>query len=64
MAKRESQPITKAGRRRVQRALEQHGMLLVQGQAELPSLADLLAGKSITTKGSPGIPPRPEPVCS
>src|SRR5687767_9120239 len=40
-----------AGRRRVARALEERGLLLVQGQAELPSLADLLAGAPVTTRG-------------
>ncbi len=46
-----AKPITAAGRRRVERALERHGLLLVQGQWEIPSLADLLEGKPLTTRG-------------
>lgn len=43
--------ITAAGRRRVADALHAHGLLLVQGQAEIPSVADLLAGEPVTTRG-------------
>jgi hypothetical protein len=43
--------ITAAGRRRVATALERTGMLLVQGQAEIPSVADLLADRRVTTRG-------------
>jgi hypothetical protein len=46
-----ARPITAAGRRRVDEGLEERGMLLVQGQAELPSVGDLLAGRPITTQG-------------
>jgi len=46
-----SAPITAAGRRRVADALARRGLLLVQGQAEIPSVADLLAGTPITTRG-------------
>jgi hypothetical protein len=35
----------------VERALAEHGMLLVQGQADVPSIADLLAGAPVTTRG-------------
>ncbi len=44
-------PITKAGRTRVARALERYGLLLVQGQWEIPSLADLLARRPVVTRG-------------
>lgn len=44
-------PITPEGRGRVDAALEKFGLLLVQGQWEIPSLADLLEGAPITTKG-------------
>lgn len=40
-----------AARRRVERALERHGLLLRQGQWELPSVADLIAGAPVTTPG-------------
>lgn len=43
--------VTAAGRRRVERALDERGLLLVQGQAEAPSVADLLAGAPVTTRG-------------
>ena len=43
--------ITAAGRRRVEAALTRTGLLLVQGQAEIPSVADLLAGAPVTTRG-------------
>ncbi|HEX5095920.1 MAG TPA: hypothetical protein VFX21_07905 [Acidimicrobiia bacterium] len=43
--------ISDAGRRRVDAALARHGMLLVQGQDVVPSLADLLARRAITTRG-------------
>ncbi len=43
--------ITAAGRRRVEAALIRTGLLLVQGQAEIPSVADLLAGAPVTTRG-------------
>jgi hypothetical protein len=43
--------ITAAGRRRVEAALTRSGLLLVQGQAEIPSVADLLAGRPVTTRG-------------
>ena len=46
-----SAPITAAGRRRVADALARGGLLLVQGQAEIASVADLLAGTPITTRG-------------
>ena len=46
-----AKPITAAGRRRVQRALDRHGLLLTQGQWEIPSVADLLEGASIATRG-------------
>jgi hypothetical protein len=46
-----AKPITAAGRRRVAAALDRHGMLLVQGQYDLPSIADLLEGAPITTRG-------------
>ena len=42
---------TAAQQRRVERAFEEHGLLLVQGQAEVPSIADLLAGEPVTTMG-------------
>ena len=45
------QGITTAGRRRVADALAGSGLLLVQGQAEVPSVADLLAGRPVTTRG-------------
>lgn len=44
-------PVTPAGLRRVQRALQRHGALLVQGQHELPSVADLLCGAPVQTRG-------------
>jgi hypothetical protein len=40
-----------AARRAVDGALVEHGLLLVQGQAEVPSIADLLAGEPVTTRG-------------
>jgi hypothetical protein len=43
--------ITAAGRRRVDAELTRRGLLLVQGQAEIPSVADLLAGAPVTTRG-------------
>src|SRR5262245_51952339 len=43
--------VTAAGRRRVEAVLERTGLLLVQGQAEIPSVADVLAGAPITTRG-------------
>ena len=46
-----AKPITAAGRKRVDAALDKHGMLLVQGQYNLPSIADLLEGAPITTRG-------------
>lgn len=46
-----AKPITQAGRARVTAALNRHGMLLVQGQWEIPSLADLLEGAPVTTRG-------------
>ena len=46
-----ARPITEAGRARVARALERHGLLLVQGQWEIPSLADLLARRPVVTRG-------------
>ncbi len=46
-----ARPITQAGRARVSRALERHGLLLVQGQWEIPSLADLLARRPVVTRG-------------
>jgi hypothetical protein len=46
-----AKPITAAGRNRVKAALNKHGMLLVQGQYDLPSIADLLEGATITTRG-------------
>jgi hypothetical protein len=35
----------------IESALFEHGLLLVQGQAEVPSIADLLAGAPVTTRG-------------
>jgi hypothetical protein len=35
----------------VERALVEYGMLLVQGQADVPSIADLFAGSPVTTRG-------------
>ena len=35
----------------VDRALDEYGLLLVQGQADVPSIADLLAGAPVTTRG-------------
>ena len=49
--KRTVKPITVDGRRRVEAALERYGILLVQGQWELPSLADLIEGAPIKTRG-------------
>jgi hypothetical protein len=43
--------ISAAGRRRVAAELARTGLLLVQGQAEIPSVADLLAGAPVTTRG-------------
>jgi hypothetical protein len=43
--------VSAAGRRRVDAALTRTGLLLVQGQAEIPSVADLLAGGPVTTRG-------------
>ncbi|MCO5165144.1 MAG: hypothetical protein M9894_02095 [Planctomycetes bacterium] len=51
MARREVPKVTAAGRRRVLAALERHGLLLVQGQAEAPSVADLHAGAPVTVRG-------------
>jgi hypothetical protein len=31
--------------------LDERGLLLVQGQAEVPSIADVLAGEAVTTRG-------------
>ena len=39
------------GRAAVERELESRGLLLVQGQWEVPSIADLLAGHAVTTRG-------------
>jgi hypothetical protein len=39
------------GRERVERALADVGILLVQGQGPVPSIADLLAGAPVTTRG-------------
>jgi hypothetical protein len=35
----------------VERVLVERGLLLVQGQADVPSIADLLAGSPVTTRG-------------
>jgi hypothetical protein len=43
--------ISAAGRRRVEAELARTGLLLVQGQAEIPSVADLLAEAPVTTRG-------------
>ena len=51
MAEGKAKPITAAGRRRVERAVVQHGLLLTQGQWEIPSGADLLEGRPIKTRG-------------
>ena len=50
-AKKTVKPITDESRARVEAALEKHGLLLVQGQWEIPSIADLLEGNAIKTKG-------------
>lgn len=42
---------TKAGAARVETGIQRFGMLLLQGQAEIPSVADLLAGEPVTTRG-------------
>lgn len=42
---------TAAGRRRVEAAFAAGELLLVQGQAEVTSVADLLAGRPVTTRG-------------
>lgn len=44
-------PISEEGRKRVEAALEKFGILLVQGQWELPSLADLIEGAPVTARG-------------
>jgi hypothetical protein len=44
-------PANEAGRRAVEEALVARGLLLAQGQAEVPSIADLLAGEPVTTRG-------------
>ncbi|MBP9891124.1 MAG: hypothetical protein KBG84_04405 [Planctomycetes bacterium] len=44
-------PISEEGRKRVEAALEKYGLLLVQGQWELPSLADLIEGAPIKVRG-------------
>lgn len=44
-------PITAEGRARVEAALEKFGLLLVQGQWEIPSIADLLEGAPVTARG-------------
>ena len=41
----------RAARRATKRRLTRTGLLLVQGQAEIPSVADLLAGVPVTTRG-------------
>jgi hypothetical protein len=46
-----AKPISPAGRERVERVLAMHGLLLQQGQAEIPSVADLLEGSPVTTRG-------------
>ena len=46
-----ARPVTAAGRARVERAFERHGLLLVQGQWEVPSIADLLRGRPMLTRG-------------
>jgi hypothetical protein len=46
-----AKPITATGRKRVEAAMAKHGMLLVQGQDDLPSIADLLEGAPIRTRG-------------
>jgi hypothetical protein len=51
MATKTVKPISPDGRARVESALEKYGQLLVQGQWEIPSIADLLEGAPITTKG-------------
>lgn len=43
--------ITEKAKKRVEKALDQYGLLLIQGQWEIPSIADLLNSKPITTKG-------------
>lgn len=43
--------VTPAGRERVLEALERSGLLLVQGQGEARSLADLHAGAPVTVRG-------------
>ncbi len=42
---------TAEGLRRVDEALAERGMLLVQGQGQVPSVADLLVGRPVTTRG-------------
>jgi hypothetical protein len=39
------------GKKRVNSSLKKFGMLLFQGQAKLPSVADLLAGEPVKTRG-------------
>lgn len=51
MAQAEAKDITAAGRRRLKQALDRFGMLPVQGQHEIPSIADLLEGAPIRTRG-------------
>ena len=43
--------VTSDGRRRVEAELEARGLLPIQGQWEVPSVADLLAGEPVTTRG-------------
>jgi hypothetical protein len=46
-----ARPVSDAGRARVEQALSRFGLLLIQGQWEVPSLADLIEGAPVTTRG-------------
>ena len=51
MAQTKAKPVTRAGRARLHEALARYGMLPIQGQHDIPSIADLLEGAPIRTRG-------------
>ncbi len=51
MAQTKAKPVTRAGETRLHEALARYGMLPIQGQHDIPSIADLLEGAPIRTRG-------------
>lgn len=51
MAEKKAKPVSRAGEARLDEALTHYGMLPIQGQHDIPSIADLLEGAPIKTRG-------------